>query len=152
DRRDVDNRSMRRLEFIEQATRQHDRREKVHVEHVLPDVDRRIERTQTRSALSLGRDRGIVDKRMKKTVCETAFDLGNGLLGVLGIGEIDLNGSLRPHFPWTVFRKGMARACDDAPAGGGKAFYRGVADAAAGSCQQKGAAGMIVVRLRHASL
>ncbi len=69
-------------------------------------------------------------------------------VGVVGIGEIDLDVILRPRFPRAIFRKRMARAGDDAPAGGGEALHRGVADAAAGSGEQQRAARLVGLRLR----
>src|SRR5271167_2032506 len=62
---------------------------------------------------------------------EPPLDLRDSGVGVVGIGEIDLDVIFGPRFPRTILREGMPRAGDDAPAGGGKPLDRGVADAAA---------------------
>src|SRR5690348_13294378 len=71
---------------------------------------------------------------------EPALDLGDREVGVGDIGKIDLNVILGACFPRAVFREGVARAGDHAPAGGGEALDGGVADAAAGSGEKKRAA------------
>src|SRR6185437_8689796 len=71
---------------------------------------------------------------------EPAFYLGNREIGVGDIGKIDLNVILRAGFPRAVFREGVARAGDHAPASGGETLDGGVADAAAGSGEKKRAA------------
>src|SRR5262245_34509529 len=56
---------------------------------------------------------------------------------------------LRPHLPRAVLGERMARAGDDAPAGGGKALHRRMADAAARPGEEQRAARLVRVRARH---
>ncbi len=112
-----------------------------------PDVLRGVDRGQPLAAFGLRRDRGVVDQRVQLAVGQPPLDFVDGVLGVVGIGEIDLDVILRAHLPRAILRKRMARAGDDAPAGGGEALHRGVADAAAGSGEQQRAARLVGLRL-----
>src|SRR6202023_23737 len=71
------------------------------------------------------------------------LDVGDGGEGRVFVGEIDLDVVLGAHRPRAVFREGVARAGDDAPSGGGEALDGGMADAAARSGEQQGAAGLV---------
>src|SRR5689334_16056144 len=84
-----------------------------------------------------------IESRRLQLAVQAALGLGNRLVGVGRIGEIDLDVILGAGLPRTVFRKRMARAGDDAPAGGGEPLHRGVADAAARSGQQQGTARLV---------
>src|SRR5713226_5885054 len=53
------------------------------------------------------------------------------------VGKVDLDVILRPGVPRAVFREGVPRTGDDAPAGAGKADHGRMADAAAGSGQKQ---------------
>ena len=66
-----------RFQFVDQAARQHDRREEIDLEHVLPDVERGVDRAEPLAAFGLGRDRGIVDQRVQLAVVEPLLDLGD---------------------------------------------------------------------------
>jgi hypothetical protein len=138
-RGDVDHRAFGGLELVEQAARQHDRREKIHLKDVVPIVVRGCDRVEPLAAVGFRRDCRIVDQRMQFAV-QPLLDLGNRQVGVGDIGEIDLNVILGSGFPRAVFREGVARAGDHAPSGGGETLDGGVADAAAGSGEKKRAA------------
>jgi len=77
-------------------------------------------------------------------------DLSDGARRVVGIGEIDLDVVFGPCFPRAVLRKRMARAGDHAPAGGGEAFDRRMADPAARSREEQRAARLVCLRTGHA--
>ena len=98
DRGDVDHRALGRLELVEQAARQHDRREEIHLEHVVPDVARGVDRAEPLAARRLRRDRGVVDQRVQLAV-QPPLDLGDRRVGVVRIGEIDLDVILRARLP-----------------------------------------------------
>src|SRR2546430_14338754 len=85
---------------------------------------------------------------MQSPVLEPLLDLRDRAKGSVRIGKIDLNVILGPHLPRAVLRKWVAGAGDDAPTGRRKSFYRGVADPAARSGEQKGAARLGRVRRR----
>ena len=139
-------------QLVHQAARQHDRREEVHLKHVVPDLARGVDRAEPLAAFGLGRDRGVVDQRMQLAVVEPVLDLGDRRIGARGVGEIDLDVILRAHLPRAVFRKAVARAGDHAPAGGGEALHRRVADAAACAGEQQGAARLVGIGIRHSAL
>ena len=63
--------------------------------------------------------------------------LADRLFGVLRIRQIDLDVVLGSGLPRAIFRKRMPRAGDDAPARGGKALDRGMADASACSGEKE---------------
>src|SRR5207302_7842199 len=96
-----------------------------------------------------GRDRGIVDQRMQFAMVEPLLDLLDRGQRLVGVGEVDLDVILRPHFPRAVLRERMARACDHAPAGGREAFDREMADAAARPRQEQSAARLVIVQGWH---
>jgi hypothetical protein len=82
-----------------------------------------------------------------------SLDLGDRARGVGVVGEVDLDVILRSHLPRAVLRKRMARAGDDAPAGGREADHGGMADAAAGAGQQQRAARLLLeLEIRHQPL
>ena len=60
---------------------------------------RGVDRGQPLAALGLGRDRGVVDQRVQFAVDQPLLDLRDGALGVVGIGEIDLDVVLRAQPP-----------------------------------------------------
>ena len=140
DRGDVDHRALGALELLDQPARQHDGREEVDLEHVLPVLQRRLDGFQPRAALALGRDGGVADERVEPAVLglEAFAHFADRAFGIGGIGEVDLDVILRPHLPGAVLREGVARAGDDAPARRGEALHRGVADAAAGAGEDQG--------------
>ena len=142
DRGDVDDGAFGGHEFVDQPARQHDRGEEVHLENLMPILARGFDRAEPLAAGGLGRDRGVVDQRMQFAV-EPPLGFGDRGLGIFRIGKVDLDVVLRSRLPRTVFRKRMARAGDDAPAGGGKALHGGVADAAAGAGQKERAARLV---------
>src|SRR6202030_1522521 len=74
---------------------------------------------------------------------EALLDFLDGAERAFGVGEVDLDVILRTHCPRTVLSEGVARARDDAPSGGGEAFHRGVADAAARSGEKQRAARLV---------
>src|SRR5258708_27339444 len=74
-----------------------------------PGLARGIDRTQALAALRLGRYRRIVDQRVQFAVVEAIFDFGDRRVSAAGIRQVDLDVILRPHLPWAVFRKSMAR-------------------------------------------
>ena len=145
DRGDIDHRALGRFQLVKQTARQHDRRKEVDLKDVMPVLARGLDRRQPFAARGLGRDRRIVDESVQFAV-QPVFGFDDRRLGIGRIGEVDLNVILRSRFPRTVFRKRMPRAGDDAPAGGGKALYRCVADAAAGSGQKERAARLVAGR------
>ena len=133
------------LQLVEQAPRQHDRGEEIHLKNVMPVVARR-----SRSSRAACRPRALGEiAALLTSACSSpsqpALGLGDRRVGVLGIGQIDLDVILRSRLPRAVFRERMPRAGDDAPAGGGKSLHRGVADAAAGSGEQQRAARLVGV-------
>jgi hypothetical protein len=89
---------------------------------------------------------------MQFTVLEPLLDFGDGVVRAFGIGEIDLDVILRPHFPRAVFRKGMPRAGDHAPPGCRKSLDCGVADPTARAGEQERTARLVRVRRRHGGL
>src|SRR5215469_1651484 len=68
---------------------------------------------------------------MKLSILESLAHLGDGAQRVLGIGEIDLDVIFGSGGPGTVFRKGVTRAGDHAPARAREALDRRMTDAAA---------------------
>ena len=72
DRGDVDDRALGGLELVEQAARQHDRREEIHLEDVVPIVARGVDRAEPLAAVGFRRDRGIVDQRVQFAVAAAA--------------------------------------------------------------------------------
>ena len=102
------------------------------------------DRGQPRAAVRFWRDCGIVDERMQLTFRQPALDFIDRLRRVGRIAEIDLNVVFGPGLPRTVFRKRMARAGNDAPAGGRKTLHRRMADPAACAGQQQRAARAVV--------
>jgi len=142
DRSDVDDGTSGRFEFIDQSARQHDRGEEIHLEHVLPYVERGRDRAEPRAPLSLRRDAGIVDQRVQLAV-DPPLDLGDCGLRVGRVGQVHLDMILRAGLPGAVFRKRMARAGDHPPARGREALDRGVSDAAACSGEQQRAARLV---------
>src|SRR5580704_13020135 len=74
---------------------------------------------------------------------KAAFGFGDRFFGVFRIGQVNLDVILGACLPWTVFRKRVPRAGDDAPSGCGKAFDRRVTDAAACSGEQQCAARLV---------
>src|SRR5207248_7777448 len=100
-----------------------DRGKEVHSKHMLPHVERGIDRAQTASTLRLRRYGSVVDQRMQLAPVQSALDVDDRLSGPIVISEIHLNMVLRAHFPWAVFRECMARTGDHAPAGRGETFY-----------------------------
>src|SRR5215472_1284350 len=86
---------------------------------------------------------------MQFAVLEPLLDISNSGECAVGIGKIDLNMIFGSHFPRAVLRKRVARASDDAPPGCRKSLNRGMADAAACSSEQEGAARLVGVRRRH---
>jgi len=95
---------------------------------VIPHVDRGLDRGQPLAAGRFRRDRRIVDQRMQLAVLERSL--------MTAIADNVSCGSARStwmwssaRFPRAVFRERMARAGDDAPAGGREALHRGMADA-----------------------
>ena len=151
DRGDVDDRAPGGLELVHQSTRQHDRREEIHPEHVIPDLDRRVDRGEPLAALRLGRDRRIVDERVQLAMIEPLLDLTYGFERVCRISEIDLDVVLRTRLPWAVLRKRVTRTGDHAPAGGRETLDCRVPDPAACSGQEQCSARLIVVWRDHAA-
>ena len=128
-----------RSSSLDQAARQHDRREEIDLEDALPVVELGVDGVQPGAAVALGRDAGVVDQRAEAGVLrlEALPHLADGFQRVLGIGQVDLNVVLRARLPGAVLREGVARAGDDAPAGRGEALDRGMADAARGAGQDQ---------------
>ena len=90
---------------FDQPARQHDRREEIHLEHLVPDVDRGIERAEPLAAVGLGRDRGVVDQRVQLVAVEPALDLLDRFQRVGLVGEIDLDVVLGAGVPRAVLRE-----------------------------------------------
>ena len=137
DRGDVDHRAFGSLELVEETARQHDRREEIHLKDMVPIVLRSRDRVEPLATFGFRRYRRIVDKGVQLAV-ETALDLGYRQVGTGEVGEVDLNVVFRASLPWTVFRKGVARAGDHAPTRRGEALDSGVSDASAGAGEKKG--------------
>src|ERR1700691_6751862 len=103
----------------------------------MPVVARVFERAEPFAAGGLRRNRGIVDQRVQFAV-KSLLGFGDSSLGVAWIGQIDLDVIFRTCLPGAIFRKRMAGAGDDAPAGSRGALDCGGPDAAAGSVEKQG--------------
>src|SRR5207302_6421457 len=125
-----------------------DRREEINPEHMAPGVDIGIDRAEPPAASRLRRNRGVVDQRMQRAAFQPLADFRNRPRGVGVVGKVDLDMILWPGVPWAVFREGVPRTGDDAPAGAGKADHGRMADAAAGAGQEQRAPRR-VGRIRH---
>src|SRR5262249_17612098 len=136
DRSDVHDRAFRRFQLVEQAARQHDRSEEVHLKNAVPIFAQSVDRAQPFAAAGFEWDGGIVDKRMEFAI-ETPLGLDNRLLGIFRISQIDLNVILRSCFPWTILRERMARTGNHPPACRREPLYGGMADASARSSKKE---------------
>src|SRR5262249_54950021 len=92
DRGDGDHYPLGGFELCNQPARQHDGREEVDLEHVLPILKRRLDGAEAAPTETLGRDAGIVDKRIEPRALglEPLAHLANGAGRVLRIGKVDL--------------------------------------------------------------
>src|SRR5205814_776160 len=77
-----------------------------------------------------------VDQRVQLAV-EPPLDLGDRRVGVVGVGEVDLDVILRAGLPRTVFRERMPRRREDAPPGSREALDGRMSDAAARAGQKQ---------------
>src|ERR1039458_2001692 len=118
-------------------------RTKTPLERVAPHVGGGTGRAEPLAAVALGRDRRIVHQRVQLVALDPPPDLLDGRKGVGFVRQIDLDVILGSGLPRAVLRERMARAGDHAPAGGREALDGGVADAAACSGEQQGAARLV---------
>ena len=132
---DIHHRALGGFQLIQKPARQHDGGVEIDLKHMLPVGFFGFQRVQARAACLFGADGGVVDERMEARALRFQLLLhhADGAHGVFGVGKINFDMILRPRIPRAVFRKGIARAGDDAPAGGGKAFHRGMPNATGGT-------------------
>src|SRR4029079_15141770 len=123
----VHDRALGGLQLVDQSAREHDRREEVDLKYVVPVVIGGVERREPAAAVGFWRDSSVVDEGVQLTCVEPALDLRNCLARICLVGKVHLNVILGSGFPWTIFRKRIARTGDDAPAGGGKTLHCRVA-------------------------
>ena len=94
-------------QFSGNGWREHDRREKVDLEHVVPDVNGRVERTEPRATVGLWRDCSVIDQRVQFMALDSSPDLLDRRARVGFVGKINLDVILGPGFPRAIFRKWM---------------------------------------------
>src|SRR5690242_20860300 len=90
DRRDVHHRALRRRKLVDQAARQRDRREEIHVEHLPPEIEGRVDRAEARAVLALGGNRSVVDESVEPAA-DALADLLDAAPELQGSGEIELD-------------------------------------------------------------
>ncbi len=146
DRGDVDDRALRGSQLLEQAARQHDRREKIDLENVAPDMHRRVDGVHAATVGHLRRDAGIVDERGELAVIglQPVTDFGDGDADIFLIGQIDLDVVFRPGGPGAILGKSLTRAGDDPPALARKPLDGRMPDATARAGQNQGIAGVFL--------
>ena len=141
DRGDVDDRPLRALQLRAEAAREQDGGEEIDLEHLQPVRELGLEQPEARAAGTFRRNRGIVDERVQPAALQALAHLADGALGILDVGEIDLQVILRTGAPGTVLGKRMARTGDDAPSRRREPFDRRMADPARGAGEQHGSRG-----------
>ncbi len=132
-----------RLQFLQQAPRQQDRREEIHLEHP-PPVSSGVSSVPSRAAaLRLGRDAGIVDQGVQLARGQAAAGsppppaaCRRGRRGRPGYGPPAPS-------PMGSSREGVARAGDDAPARRREALHGSMADAARSAGEQQDSARLV---------
>ncbi len=88
---------LRELQLLDEAAREHGGGEEIDLKDLAPQFHAGFEHAEARAALPLGRNRGIVDKRVKAAALrlQPLAHFGDGGLRVFRVGKIDLNVILR---------------------------------------------------------
>src|SRR4029077_2588664 len=149
DRRHVHHRALYSLELVYEAAGEHDRSEEVDLEHVVPDVNGRVERPEPLATVGLWRDCSVIDQRVQFMALDPSPDLLDRRDRVGFVGKINLDVILGPGFPRAIFRKWMPRTRNDAPPRSREAFDRRVTDTAACSGEEQRAARLGRLRTGH---
>jgi hypothetical protein len=111
----------------------------VHVEHLPPEVERRVDCAEPRAVLALGRDGGVVDQRIELAAAQALADLLDAVAELQRIGKVELHVILAAARPGTERAEGLARDGDDPPAAGAELLDRRVTDPSTGAGQHQGA-------------
>ena len=106
DRGDVDHGALGGLELVEEPAREHDRREEVHLEYVMPIFFAGIDEPSRLPSPALGEMAALLTSACNSAV-EPPLDFGDRLDGVGCVGEVDLDVIFRAGLPRTIFGERM---------------------------------------------
>ena len=132
---DVHNRPPCRSQFILERAGQHHRREEIHMEHLAPGPQIRVEGVQSPTGRRLWRNAGIVDQRIQRLTIQAFAHNLHRCNRVMGVRKVHLDVILLPSRPRAPGIKGLAGTGQNAPPCCREFLHRGMADASARACQ-----------------